>query len=971
MEHPVVYLPTDVAAAVHVATSVEASPWEAIVTRCPVASRLLSRRPSPSRWHRDGLWGCDSALTKGDTFVAASWQWCQEGRVLAIRACLSLVGLVVCYKPAVQRGFVVLPRLFARCLALKGLSRLEVVSVSWDPRPRDPVEGALRDTSVLKLSGTLRGSECIPSADQTVLSLSRPCVGAEAGARLASRACRLRVPLLAASGGGLVAVVVTTFSSRRFRVFLVSLACTAVLAWLCLAPVGVVGLALGRPVLLVVPASVFSQFRGPILGCQPVMASVCVASRPRGVSRVRSGSACGPSALWRFEVVVLALGAHRRGSSVLDGLQRRLWRHVVVNSSESEHLGGDASFGVPGGGPGGRVVTMVSEPGSTDICVRLPCMMRAHAAGCSCYCVACEASVVARCVRAVGARLALDSLAVVFLVWRMLASQSSEVLLEFFSVGSGGSENRLKVSLRTVPHSFLLLSCHLRLVSLFVSKFSRPCWRTLCVPVARMVCFVLAPGVLLQMVVWVVMLHCGVVLPRLNLGHWVPVGLVRVATEVVLLALARQGVIVVFAPRAAESVLRASCGESFLLAVVLLWPLVHLSCTLFTFAVCGSTMCSCLSVSILRHLELWCIVLYHGGRWYAGLWSWLVSRFSFSLSERSCLAVVPCFGLGPSEVGVLSLTSAVVSVPMWLCVFLVVGMLVPALSSVGAWRVSLATECVADSRGARRDISRGITPVERNLIAARLAVVIRVAVVTWFPVAIGRLSQRAAPSHQGYCCGALPRPDGIAMACGGARVPVLRRVVSVAMAEGYTFVAASWQRCQEGRVLAIHACLSLAGLVVCYKPTVRRGFVVLPRLFARCLALEGLSRLEVVSISWDPILGSLLREHSGLRACSRAEAGARLASRACRLRVPLLATSGGGLVAVVTRASGGSRFGVLSVSWSHSWLPARDGTGVCSFPTSWRVQGSEWCVEGCFRFVPYSVGFCGSRFLLLWPVRDW
>ncbi|MQM15452.1 hypothetical protein Taro_048397 [Colocasia esculenta] len=62
------------------------------------------------------------------------------------------------------------------------------------------------------------------------------------------------------------------FSSRRFRVFLVALACTAVLAWLCLAPVGVVGLALGRPVLLVVLASVFSRFRGPILGCQPVMA---------------------------------------------------------------------------------------------------------------------------------------------------------------------------------------------------------------------------------------------------------------------------------------------------------------------------------------------------------------------------------------------------------------------------------------------------------------------------------------------------------------------------------------------------------------------------------------------------------------------------------------------------------------------------------------------------------------------------
>ncbi|MQM19188.1 hypothetical protein Taro_052188, partial [Colocasia esculenta] len=55
-------------------------------------------------------------------------------------------------------------------------------------------------------------------------------------------------------------------------------------------------------------------------------------------------------------------------------------------------------------------------------------MIRAHAAGCSCCCVACKASLIARCVHAVGAWLALDSLEVVFLVWRTLASQSSLVL---------------------------------------------------------------------------------------------------------------------------------------------------------------------------------------------------------------------------------------------------------------------------------------------------------------------------------------------------------------------------------------------------------------------------------------------------------------------------------------------------------------------------------------------------------------
>ncbi|MQM16576.1 hypothetical protein Taro_049533 [Colocasia esculenta] len=37
----------------------------------------------------------------------------------------------------------------------------------------------------------------------SVAALSRPCAGTEAGARLVSRACELRVPLLAASGGGL------------------------------------------------------------------------------------------------------------------------------------------------------------------------------------------------------------------------------------------------------------------------------------------------------------------------------------------------------------------------------------------------------------------------------------------------------------------------------------------------------------------------------------------------------------------------------------------------------------------------------------------------------------------------------------------------------------------------------------------------------------------------------------------------
>ncbi|MQL71600.1 hypothetical protein Taro_003908 [Colocasia esculenta] len=116
--------------------------------------------------------------------------------------------------------------------------------------------------------------------------------------------------------------------------------------------------------------------------------------------------------------------------------------------------------------------------------------------------------------------------------------------------------------------------------------------------------------------------------------------------------------------------------------------------------------------------------------------------------------------------------------------------------------------------------------------------------------------------------------------------------------------------------------------------------VVLPRLFARCLALEGLSRSEVVSVSWDPHPREPVE--GGIRATSVLK------------------------LAAHTRASGGSRFDVLSVPWSRSWVPARDGTGVCSFPT-WRcVRGPGWCAEHCFHFVPDSV-----EFLLLWPVRDW
>ncbi|MQM14639.1 hypothetical protein Taro_047574, partial [Colocasia esculenta] len=201
-----------------------------------------------------------------------------------------------------------------------------------------------------------------------------PFRGGEAGARLVSGGHGRRVPLLAASGGGLVAVI--THASGVFR-------------------------------------SVFSLFRSPILGCQSVVAPACMDSRPCGVSGVQGGSACRPSTLWRSEVAVLGVRRHShlvvawslralfarltpllpsaRGSSSRElGVGRVAEATVVpcvVSNSESEccellypselrvvlysfsgSVGGDANLRVPGGGPGGRVVTVISELVSTEIC---------------------------------------------------------------------------------------------------------------------------------------------------------------------------------------------------------------------------------------------------------------------------------------------------------------------------------------------------------------------------------------------------------------------------------------------------------------------------------------------------------------------------------------------------------------------------------------------------------------------------
>ncbi|MQM19390.1 hypothetical protein Taro_052394, partial [Colocasia esculenta] len=355
--------------------------------------------------------------------------------------------------------------------------------------------------------------------------------------------------------------------------------------------------------------------------------------------------------------------------------------------------------------------------------------------GC-CYCAACVASVVARRVRTVAARLALDSLAVVFLMWRTLASQSSsvEVLPEFFSVGSGESEffqnGALVVLVEVLPELACVASAVLLAVvfSLMVrivwivhsgegSSQDRPLSllaevlprSALCSFRATVVlprdskCVVwlgcvlvrFSPELLRVVLVVIALSLCGDELSLLPVGLsllqsawalsvkvlcpwpcvWLPHGglvsavdvwravllmeasvlrvsvallctgflvgllmqaLFRFVIEVVLLALAHQGVAAVFTPYMAESVLRASCGESFMLDVVLLWPLVHLGCTLFTFGVCAPDACdSTLCCAVCLFVCFVCCFMSLLG----------VGGFAFSASRtRSPIGGTPDFG---------------------------------------------------------------------------------------------------------------------------------------------------------------------------------------------------------------------------------------------------------------------------------------------------------------------------------------
>ncbi|MQL98078.1 hypothetical protein Taro_030780 [Colocasia esculenta] len=323
----------------------------AVATRCPDAIGWLSRCSSPSQWYRNGLGGHDSACVCLGCFVVpvgvsacASGLACprdlQVGNACSeVLACSCMPwladdpfeGLWVPLTCWACRGLqasglawflLCLPDLFARCLALEGLSHSEVVSVAWDPHPQEPSREAWdtkdgRSSIRCRLASPL--SHC----------LTLRCFWSRVGRREPAserRGCGRRVLLLAASGGGLVAVIVTS-------------------------SVGVVGLALGKPVLLVVSAR------------------------------------CSPGSVVSF------LGAS-------------LWWHRCVRLPDLWCVRGPEWF-------------CLSALDPVEVCSFPASFM------CALQCVACMASVVARCVRAVVVRLALDSLAVVFPMWRTVAGKSS------------------------------------------------------------------------------------------------------------------------------------------------------------------------------------------------------------------------------------------------------------------------------------------------------------------------------------------------------------------------------------------------------------------------------------------------------------------------------------------------------------------------------------------------------------------
>ncbi|MQL86803.1 hypothetical protein Taro_019333 [Colocasia esculenta] len=99
---------------------------------------------------------------------------------------------------------------------------------------------------------------------------------------------------------------------------------------------------------------------------------------------------------------------------------------------------------------------------------------------------------------------------------------------------------------------------------------------------------------------------------------------------------------------------------------------------LCSFDVCGSTVCSCLSVSVLCRLESWCIVLYLG---------WLLVLV-IAPCVVPCALIMSFVALSVVRLALIVACVQVFPLALGANVFsCVVGMLVPALNSVCVWRV--------------------------------------------------------------------------------------------------------------------------------------------------------------------------------------------------------------------------------------------------------------------------------------------
>ncbi|MQL75374.1 hypothetical protein Taro_007745 [Colocasia esculenta] len=781
-----------------------------------------------------------------------------------------------------------------------------------------------------------------------------------------------------------------------------------------------------RPVLLVVSASVFSRFRGPVLECQSVVAPACVASRPCGMSMVRGGSTCGPSTLWKFEVAMLAypaVGVPRftafEGSFLFSEFLL-LWPvrdcmviqrvHAMVAQLAVDSLVVVFPYG-------GRLQT---SPGAVLLVVfdAFDCLCIAKAERAyvwrglhRCRVVACGTALRHLFVVVVGLVLAGCELWLRCIAWLPCVLVRFPRTIFYCPVRSGefSQSSALVVLVEVLPGP----ACD-RPLSLLVEVLPRNAlcsfWTTVVLPLWFEVCRLVG-------------LRSGEVLPGQLLALLVevlPKCMLDCASACALEAF--HVVVLVFGLSIGRDRGGASCSCALGIRCVLLLPMRQSQCSVFCVLLGADIVVALLKLSAFRVLLLWV----SGGESpsmgpvaLSVVCQALVIAcvlVSLSLCERVCLIVVPYFGLGPSKVDVLSSTSAVVFVSVWLCVALV------SLEADG--RVSYQFVC-------------HLTPV-------------RVAGVSVWPVAVSVgdafLSRSVDPSCscRGICgaksLGRLPLSPlspllPFPLFSGDGEVPLRRSGRGGTSGLVWSGGAASWS---EEEVAERHEGPSWVRFFVKgrdYWNSSRSGWI---RSFS-CVGGSGL-RISLVCLSADVATARCI--------ATSEEASAQLGATLSR-RVPLPVAMvsrrpigvrhylcclecfhGSGLcVGVCPRAGfalrtfyqqsdavpvvlappfalflaleGLSRSEVFSVVWDpHPREPIegvlramsmleltadladsgaegkmRCQSVVAPACVASRPCGMSMCAEGCFHCVPDSVAFEGNflfpEFLLLWLVRDW